>query len=145
MISQTELSYVTSFPLPLSQRSARDTRPARDETLVGMLFESLAPEGQERFDLTRQEEVCQGLVSLREEHPDLSDHQSLYLLGFWAGNRALRNANHFASNARRNLAEVERLAADLSGQEAGTCLSWGYQHGSEARAARGARKAARSA
>lgn len=130
-------SHLHQVPSSLCRGSARDDGGrVSEEWMLEELVESLSKDGRGRLTKTRRHEVVRGLTSLRLMDPSLSDVETLYLLGFWAGDRLLANANHLPENAMRHRAEAQALAESLAQQEPQVCLQWGYQHGTAHREGR---------
>lgn len=98
-----------------------------------------APE-RRRLTVERRDEIITGCTRLLEKDPDIEEPDLCYLLGLWAGDRALENANHLYTHMRRNKRHLAQLARDMEsrgrGDDVDEWLKVGILHGQEKRAQR---------
>lgn len=104
--------------------------------ITRLLQASALPQAQVELTSHRLIEISDGIAQMRSADPTVTDAEAVYLVGLWAGDRRLRNADHLADHASRHRGEAAGLAELLAAEPAGTWLAWGYKHGTEVRRAR---------
>lgn len=102
-------------------------------------------EGRKRLTVERRDEIITGCSRLIEKDADIETEDLHYLLGFWAGDRALENANHLYSHMCRHKRHLGQLAHDMESHGRGVdpdeWLKVGIVHGKQKRDARIAERA----
>lgn len=97
--------------------------------------------GRKRLTVERCGEIISGCSNLIEADPEIEDQDLHYLLGLWAGDRALENANHLFSHMRRHKRHLSQVISDMEAQGGGEAepdewLKVGIVHGQQKRAVR---------
>lgn len=107
---------------------------------LAALERHITAEGRKRLTVERRDEIVTACVRLIEKDADIETEDLHYLLGFWAGDRALENANHLYSHMRRHKRYLGQLARDMESKGRGAdpdeWLKIGVVHGQQKRAAR---------
>lgn len=107
---------------------------------LASLERHITRDGRKRLTVERRDEIITGCSRLIEKDSDIEAEDLHYLLGFWAGDRALENANHLYSHMRRNKRHLNQLARDMEAQGRGPdpdeWLKVGIVHGQQKRTAR---------
>lgn len=112
---------------------------------LAALERHITAEGRKRLTVERRDEIVTACVRLIEKDADIETEDLHYLLGFWAGDRALENANHLYSHMRRHKRHLGQLARDMESRGRGAdpdeWLKIGVVHGQQKRDARLAERA----
>ena len=107
---------------------------------LAALERHITKDGRKRLTVERRDEIVTGCSRLLEKDPDIEAEDLHYLLGLWAGDRALENANHLYSHMRRNKRHLTQLARDMEargrGDDPDEWLKVGIVHGQQKRNAR---------
>lgn len=111
-------------------------------TALTSLLREVKDAGRRRLGAERRDEIITGCARLIEADPEIEDQDLHYLLGLWAGDRALENANHIYSHMRRNKRHLSQFIRDMETMGRGDdsdlseWLRAGIVHGQKKRAAR---------
>lgn len=109
---------------------------------LASLLREVKDAGRRRLNVERRDEIITGSARLIEADPEIEDQDLHYLLGLWAGDRALENANHLYSHMRRNKRYLTQVVRDMDSRGKGDdpdpdeWLRVGIIHGQKKRAAR---------
>lgn len=112
------------------------------------LARTVTTSGRKRLTVERRDEIVTGCAHLLEKDSDIEAEDLHYLLGLWAGDRALENANHLFTHMRRNKRHLAQLAQDMEQGQKGDGIDpveWlkvGIAHGQQKRNQRLAERAA---
>lgn len=111
---------------------------------LASLERHITQDGRKRLTVERKDEIITGCARLLEKDPEVEEEDLHYLLGLWAGDRALENANYLYSHMRRNKRHLGQLAHDMEARGRGTdpeeWLKVGIIHGQQKREARQAER-----
>lgn len=75
--------------------------------------------GQSHLNAERRNEIINACTRLIEKDPEIEDQDLHYLLGLWAGDRALVNANHLYDHMRRHKKYLSQFARDMEAVDRG--------------------------
>lgn len=107
---------------------------------LAALERHITADGRKRITVERRDEIITGCSRLIEKDSDIETEDLHYLLGFWAGDRALENANHLFTHMRRHKRHLNQLARDMESRGRGVdpdeWLKVGIAHGQQKRNAR---------
>ena len=107
---------------------------------LAALERHITKDGRKRLTVERRDEIITGCSRLLEKDSDIETEDLHYLLGLWAGDRAMENANHLYSHMRRNKRHLSQLARDMEergrGSDPDEWLKVGIIHGQQKRDAR---------
>ena len=126
--------------------SPEDGHETSARAALAALERHVTKDGRKRLTVERRDEIITGCTRLLEKDPDIEAEDLHYLLGFWAGDRALENANHLYSHMRRSKRHLPRVAQDMEERGQGDApdewLKVGIIHGQQKRTARFAEREA---
>ena len=111
---------------------AQDLESVTPDQAVELLRKMLSEDGRKVLDPHRRAELSAELVKFGDRTPDASVTETLYLMGYWAGNRRLKNANFACENMLRNR-EKTPVLEELLPLALRDVIGLGLQHGGDAR------------
>lgn len=127
--------------------SPEDGAETSARAALDALTRTVTASGRKRLTVERRDEIITGCSRLLEKDTAIEAEDLHYLLGLWAGDRALENANHLLTHMRRNKRHLAQLAQDMEQGSRGDDIDpveWmkvGIAHGQQKRTARLAERA----
>lgn len=106
---------------------------------LGSLERHVKDAGRRRLTTERRDEIVTACTRLIETDPEIEDQDLHYLLGLWAGDRELGNANHLGEHMRRNKKYLSKFTRDMEANGRGEepvpdeWLKAGIVHGQQKR------------
>lgn len=127
----------------MNVRTPEDGAETSARAALDTLIRHVKTSARTRLTVERRDEIITGCTRLLEKDPEIETQDLHYLLGLWAGDRALENANHLYTHMRRNKRHLARLARDMEAQGKGDddadpdeWLQVGLIHGQQKRSKR---------
>lgn len=107
---------------------------------LASLDRHVSRDGRSRLTVERRDEIFTACRNFIAHDPEIEPEGLHYLLGLWAGDRALENANHLYTHMRRHKRHLERLTAQMDargrGEDPDEWLKIGIAHGQQKRSKR---------
>lgn len=118
-----------------------ESREASARAALAALLRQVKDAGRRRLTADRQDEIVERCARVLEKNSDIEDQDLHYLLGLWAGDRALENANFLHEHMSRNKRFLPQVISDMEARGFGDdsdpeeWLKVGILHGQSKRAA----------